>query len=57
MKALIVKTLSVLITVILTIIMIGSLLAVFISPLWAAVCFAKGCTNFDLGGGCFFFFE
>ena len=40
MKALIVKTLFALVTIILTIIMIGSLLAVFVSPLWAIACFA-----------------
>ena len=39
MKTLIVKTLFVLVTIILTIIMIGSLLAVFVSPLWAVACF------------------
>ena len=40
MKALIIKTLFVLATLVLTITMIGSLLAVFVSPLWAIACFA-----------------
>ena len=40
MKALIVKTLFVLVTLVLTILTIGSLLAVFVSPLWAIACFA-----------------
>ena len=40
MKALIIKTLFVLVTLVLTVIMIGSLLAVFVSPLWAIACFA-----------------
>lgn len=40
MKALIVKTLFVLITLFLTILMIGSSLAVFVYPLWAIACFA-----------------
>ena len=40
MKALIVKTLFVLVTLFLTILMIGSLLAVFVSPFWAIACFA-----------------
>ena len=40
MKALIIKTLFVLATLALTITMIGSLLAVFVSPLWAIACFA-----------------
>ena len=40
MKALIIKTLFALVTIILTITMIGSLLAVFVSPLWAIACFA-----------------
>ena len=35
MKALIIKTLFVLVTLVLTITMIGSLLTVFVSPLWA----------------------
>ena len=40
MKALIVKTLFVLVTLVLMITMIGSLLTVFVSPLWAIACFA-----------------
>ena len=40
MKTLIVKTLFVLVTLVLTITMIGSLLTVFVSPLWAIVCFS-----------------
>lgn len=40
MEALIIKTLFVLVTLALTITMIGSLLAVFVSPLWAIACFA-----------------
>ena len=39
MEALIIKTLFVLVTLALTIIMIGSLLAVFVSPLLAVACF------------------
>lgn len=45
MKALIIKTLFVLVTLILTIAIIGSLLAIFVSPLFAVVCFVGSITT------------